>query len=105
MKLIPCTIWILSALLVMAALDTLPDPPAVNPSAGACKVLPLQDISCDTTMRRIDSPVVSDPFPVILVAADTTEPYRLSDRVMFTRQAADSSPPATQVPRIPSIQS
>jgi len=105
MKPITCVVWILCALLVMAALDTLPDPPAVNPSAASGKLLSLHDTSCDTPMRRCDSLVASDPLPVILVAVDTIEPYRLSDRVVLTRLAADSSPPSSQVARQPSFQS
>jgi hypothetical protein len=105
MKSISCTIWILGALLVMAALDTLPDPPAVNPSAAAGKILSLQDTSCDTAMRRCDSVVVPDLLPVILVAEDTGHSNRFADQVVLTRQAADSSPPATQVARPQSFQS
>jgi hypothetical protein len=33
MKAISCTVWVLGALMVMASLDTVPDPPAVNPQA------------------------------------------------------------------------
>src|SRR5689334_7608969 len=38
MKLIWCTIWVLSALLIAASLDTAPDPPAVDPLGMAVKV-------------------------------------------------------------------
>ena len=34
MKTIWCTIWILSALLVVATVDAQPDPPALNPSTA-----------------------------------------------------------------------
>lgn len=97
MKSISWTIWILGALLVMAMLDTRPDPPAVNPGADVSKVIQSHDCACDTAIRRCDSLAVSDSFPVSLFAVDTREPRRPSDRIVLTGQATDSSPPASDV--------
>jgi hypothetical protein len=96
MKLISYAIWILGALLVVAALDALPDPPALNPSAAADKVLQLHDYSCDTAIERCDSLVGSDPSPVTLVAGGTYEPWHPADPMVITGLAADSSPPLLQ---------
>jgi hypothetical protein len=93
MKSIQYTIWVLLALLVAAALDPQPDPPAVNPSTTLCKVLQ-HDYSCDNAVRRRDSLAPSSPCPVSLVAAAACKPDCPSDRMIFTVQAADPSPPS-----------
>jgi hypothetical protein len=91
MKSIWCTVWILSALVVIATLDALPDPPAVNPSFSVGSVL--HHSSCDIATRRYDPPCASRPLPVSMADAETLEPYRPSDCPIFTAQAADPSPP------------
>jgi len=96
MRSISCVIWILGAVLVIATLDAQPDPPALNPSAAAAKVLQLHDYSCDTAIERCDS-FVSAASPVSLVAAGMYEPWRPMDPMVVTGQAADSSPPPPQV--------
>ena len=97
MKAIWCTIWILGALLVIATLDALPDPPAVmNPSAARCKVAQPHDDPYDAAPPRCDSVTTSYPFPVSLVAGDGCEPCRPSNRMVLTVQAADPSPPVPQ---------
>jgi hypothetical protein len=96
MKFISYAIWILGALLVVAALDALPDPPALNPSSAADKVLQLHDYSCDTAIERCDFFVGSAPSPVALLAAGTYKPWHPSDPMVITGLAADSSPPLLQ---------
>src|SRR5271157_1976521 len=105
MRWVSCTIWILAALLVAAALDDIPDPPASNPRAAVCRVLHLRHYICETAIRRGDSLATPDPFPVGLVTADTGKSCRPSDCLLFTGQAADSSPPAPRVGRKPAFQS
>lgn len=100
-----CAVWLLGALLVMATIDTVPDPPAVNPSSAACQVIQPLHYSCDTASRRCDSLAMPHPFPVSLVAVDACEPYRPSDRMVLTGQAADPSPPAAAAGRKPIFQS
>src|SRR5579872_753537 len=104
MKSIWCTIWILGALLVIATLDSLPDPPAVNPSP-ALSGLQLHNLSCDTAGLCSDSVVISYPFLVSFGTADTRAPFRPSDRMVITGQVADLPPPAPPVGRKPSFQS
>ena len=94
MKSICCTIWILGAFLVIAALDARPDPPALSPANALCKVLLLHSSSCETAAGRCDSLGTSDPFAVSLLAADACDPCRPRDRMVLTGQAADPSPPA-----------
>jgi hypothetical protein len=96
MKFISYAIWILGALLVVAALDALPDPPALNPSAAADKVLQLHDYSCDTAIERGDSFAGSAPSPVALPATGTYKPWHPSYPMVVTGLAADSSPPRLQ---------
>ena len=104
MKSIWCTIWILGALLVIATLDTLPDPPAVNPSPALGSLL-LHNHSCDSAARRSDSVVTSYPFLVSLLTTDARAVYRPSDRMVITGQVADLPPPASPVARKASFQS
>lgn len=99
MKSIRWTIWILGTLLVVATVDSRPDPPAVNPSTALAKVLQLPDCSCDTATRLSDAIATSVPVPVSLVAAEASQPYRPSDRMILTGQAADPSPPTPQAGR------
>jgi hypothetical protein len=93
MKLI-CWISIVSAALVLATLDTQPDPPAVNPSTSVCKVLQLHSYAAETA-----TPVLSDSrpqtlsFPENRIASIARETYRPSDRILLTGQASDPSPP------------
>ena len=94
MKSISHAIWILGALLVIATLDALPDPPAVNPSIAQCKVLQLHHYSRDAVTPRCDSLGTSYPIAVSLVVADACEPNHRSYRMVLTRRATDSSPPA-----------
>ena len=105
MKSISHTIWILGALLVIATLDALPDPPAVNPSIAQCKLGQLHDFSRDTVTPRCDSIGTSYPIPVSLVAVDACEPNRPSYRMVLTGRVTDSSPPAQQTGRKLSFQS
>lgn len=105
MKSVWCTIWILGALLVVATLDAQPDPPAVNPNLTLCKVLKTHAITGDTVARHYESVRTSHSFGVNLRAGDASEPYRPSDRMALTVQAADPSPPAPHAGRRLSVQS
>src|SRR5215472_12878372 len=98
MKSIVSTIWILGALLVIATLDALPDPPAVNPSTALCKVVRLHDCSSDSAPPpRCDFLGTSCPFCVSMVTPDSFRAYRPIDRIIRAGQAADPSPPTRQV--------
>ncbi len=92
MKSIRCTIWVLLAFVVIAALDSQPDPPALNPGTSLCKVLQ-HNYALSTATQHCDSLSTPSLFPVKLLAADTREPHHPSDRLILTVQAADPSPP------------
>ena len=96
MKWICRTIWILGVLLIVAALDARPDPPAVNPNPALCQVSQLHACSCEIAARRYDFPITSYPVAVSFVAADGFEPSRPSDRMVLTGQPADPSPHVKQ---------
>jgi hypothetical protein len=85
------TIWLLLAFVLIATVDSQPDPPAVNPSSALCKVLQ-PDCSC-APVTPCNSVVTCDPFPISFVAADAFEPFRPTDRMILTVHAADTSPP------------
>ena len=99
MKLMRWTIWVLGVLLITATLDSQPDPPALNPSNALSTVLSQHDCVCSAPIQRRDSLATSVPCPISLVTADSCEPYRPSDRMILTVQAADPSPPAIQAGR------
>ena len=96
MKTVSCTVWILGALLIISALDTLPDPPVVNPGPSASRILGSHDLSCQTAVPHIDAPVTATLVMVRTVADDVPEPYRPSDGVLLSGQATDPSPPLQQ---------
>jgi hypothetical protein len=89
-------IWVLGALMAIAAVDNIPDPPAVNPHTisvaarlsdargGICKRRLNPDWSGSSSHLQLRS--------VAFIAAP--EPDLPSDRVVLTGQAADPSPPA-----------
>ncbi|MGI8745748.1 MAG: hypothetical protein ACR2NN_24870 [Bryobacteraceae bacterium] len=91
-----CIVWILGALLVIATLDNLPDPPAANPATAQFKASCLHEYSVATAAQCCESLGASFRFPIRFVAADRFEPHRRSDRMVLTVQAADPSPPALQ---------
>jgi hypothetical protein len=68
MKSVRYTIWILGVLLVMATLDSLPDPPAVNPSAAPCKILLLHEVAAAAVTPLSVAPIAPTSYPVSLVA-------------------------------------
>jgi hypothetical protein len=96
MKFISLGAWIVGALLVMAALDTQPDPPALNPSAAACKALQSHDCFCEPAPQVCDSFVAASPLSVSTGDIDTSECERPADSTSLTERAADSSPPQTK---------
>ena len=86
-------IWILGAFLVFAALDTRPDPPALNPGPALSKFVQPHDSTCETALLTA-VPLVSAPALAFRVAAvDIGKHERPGDRVLLTGQAADPSPP------------
>jgi hypothetical protein len=94
MKSIGCTIWILGALLVIATLDTLPDPPALDPHTvkASCS----RESSGDDTAQQFfcEPPSAGNALPAQWAEwADTQEPHHTAGESTLVRHAADSSPP------------
>jgi hypothetical protein len=88
-------ISIVSAALVLAALDTQPDPPAINPSTTICKALQLHNYAPETaTPVLCDFRRATPSSPESCIASFARETYRSSDRILLTGQASDPSPPS-----------
>jgi hypothetical protein len=94
MKLSSCMIWVLGLLLAIAAVDTIPDPPAVNPGAIGVAYI-LGDVGGDVHERRLNSDSsISLLLQVRWIAFTSTyEPNLPTDRVVLTGFATDPSPP------------
>ncbi len=95
-------IWMLCALLVIATLDSVPDPPAVNPGTAQCKVVQLHDCSCDAVSQLRDALNTFFPFSGSVIPSDASDPSRPSDRMVHTGVATDTSPPPNQALSLPS---
>jgi len=101
-----CTIWVLGALMVIASVDTVPDPPAVNPQAvnvishlPVCPAGSCQRLTCDSSC-------ISSLLQIRWIAFTSTyEPNRPCDRIARMGHAADPSPPALEGRRKLYIQS
>ena len=95
-----CTIWILSALLVIASLDTTPDPPAVDPHTVTVKVP-----GPGERAESLGGPAGSGSSANLLAQSQTQriafiediQPDGPSDIIAEMGQAADPSPPAALV--------
>ena len=90
-----CIVWILSPLLVMAMLDSVPDPPGVNPSSAQCEFQQLDHSTYDALTLPSDTPALI-PSRWVFVTTEILEPYRPTDRIVHTGLAADPSPPVRQ---------
>jgi hypothetical protein len=95
MKFVPCAVWVLLALIAVASVDTIPDPPAVNPHTASATSL-IYATNCDSCEQRLDcdlpSPFVQARWMVAL--SHVRQPNRTNDSVAITGHAADPSPPA-----------
>ena len=95
MKSSSCIIWVLVLLLVIASLDTVPDPPAVNPSTVSVACL-LCEAGRDVHEYRLNSDLsLSLLFQIRWIAFTSAyEPNLPKDRIILTGFATDPSPPA-----------
>jgi hypothetical protein len=90
MKLFWYTAWALGALLLIVSLDTVPDPPAVNPHTVSVDLdsLEPQRLVADTAIAGLQ-------FNVRLVESWHDEgPHHPSDSILLTGRATDPSPPS-----------
>ncbi len=95
MKLISCTVWILGAVMVIASVDAVPDPPAVTPhtvnvTSRQCEI---RGGFCEPRLD-CNSPCISRLQVRWIAFTRPYEPNRPSDWVALTGHAADTSPPA-----------
>jgi hypothetical protein len=95
MKTHPYLLWILGAVLAVASVDTIPDPPAVNPHTLTV-VARLCDAGGGACEQRLNdgwfcfsSHLHTTRIAFILAS----EPSLPGDRIVLTGQAADTSPP------------
>jgi hypothetical protein len=90
----PCIVCLLAALLVVASVDTIPDPPAVhspNTVASAIRV------ARGTGAWRLSAVALFTPcnFRLRWIAfVSANQPMLASDWMVLTGYASDSSPPA-----------
>ena len=97
MKLIWCTIWVLSALLIAASLDATPDPPAVDPLKMVVKVPGPAEHVGGLARERSSLHVMALPAPFGVVGniiSQEPESHRQGDVIVQAGFAADPSPPA-----------
>jgi hypothetical protein len=100
MKLQSCLIWVLGALLALAAADTIPDPPALNPHVVTVAAR-LSAAHGEVADRLLRSDLTSfSPLQVSWVAFTSAhEPNIPSDWTALTTFATDPSPPASEIQR------
>jgi hypothetical protein len=96
LKWICCMVWILGCLLVLAAIDKVPDPPAANPNST--------QFSDSCLHERSLAPVspfafmgIPSHFPLVFVAAEAVEFFPYNDLSNSIERAADPSPPVRQL--------
>jgi hypothetical protein len=92
-----CTIWILGALLVVASLDAIPDPPALDPHTVTVKVPAPSELAENLgghseNVSSLNAIAQSQTPGTVFIEA--TKPDCPSDVIAQTGQAADPSPPA-----------
>jgi hypothetical protein len=93
MKSRSCIIWVLGLLLAIASIDTVPDPPAVNPRSVS--VASLCEARGDVCERRLNSGwFIASLVQVRWIAFTSAyEPKLPADWIALTGLATDPSPP------------
>src|SRR5258706_8806963 len=89
MKVFRSTAWVLGALLLIVSLDTVPDPPAVNPHTVCVDLDSLgpQHLDLDTAIAG------SNLNLRFLDPSHDRGPHHPSDSILLTGRATDPSPP------------
>ena len=95
MKSSRCTLQLLCALLVIGSLDTIPDPPAVNPHTANLKASCPRVCVVNLYEQRLHRGLSGASHLLIPLLPFTNDhkPRRLRDWIVLTGQAADPSPP------------
>ena len=91
-----CTALVLCAFLVIASLDSIPDPPATRPPSGESKALCLREFPTVAAQHAWKAALpVCCHVPVRFVAiAHQFEARKPSPGLVLSRYASDPSPPA-----------
>jgi hypothetical protein len=87
----------LTALLLIASVDAVPDPPAVNPHTTEVKTACLTECPESFCLQILSSAcpgASSDASPHYISLVRDSETNRPSDRIVLSGQATDPSPPA-----------
>jgi len=95
MKTQPYLLWILGAILALASVDTIPDPPAVNPHTVSV-VSQLCDSGASRPEQRFNHGrfcFSSQLHATRIAFSSASEPSLPRDSIVLTGQAADTSPP------------
>ena len=97
-NLIWCMVWVLGVVLIVASLDAVPDPPAIDPHGTVAKAFSARD--CADCFGDQPSAVTMPSRNQTQWTSFTNEyePNRPSDLMAETGQAADPSPPGA--PRV-----
>jgi hypothetical protein len=96
-----CIIWVLGLLFAITAVETLPDPPAVNPRTIRVACLKSEMTGGVHGRRLISDLSISSPLQVRWVTFTSTfEPNLLKDRDVLTEFATDPSPPPVVLSRL-----
>ena len=88
-------LWILGAVLALASVDTIPDPPAVNPHTVNVASR-LCDFGCGASEQRLNCGwfcFSSHLHATRIAFISASEPSLPRDWIVLTGQAADTSPP------------
>lgn len=95
MKTHPCLLWILGAVLAVAAVDRIPDPPAVNPhTVNVASRLCDSGYSAPAQHLKSGGFCFSSHLHATRIAfTSASEPSLPRDWIVLTGQAADTSPP------------
>jgi hypothetical protein len=92
-----CTVWILGALLVIASVDAIPDPPAIDPHMVTVKV-PGPKECAESPCGQADTGILLNLLAHFQTSGtifiEDTKPAGPSAWIAQAGQAADSSPPA-----------
>jgi hypothetical protein len=90
-----CFFWVLGAVLAIASVDTIPDPPAVNPHSAniISRLADTAGGACERALKTGWFCFSSHLQATRIAFTSASEPSLPPDRIVLTGQAADSSPP------------
>jgi hypothetical protein len=91
-----CAIWILGALLVIATLDKVPDPPAANPGKAQIHTCCPHEVAV-ATFTPVQSFRTIFRQPLRHEANGIFQPLPVRGWIVLIEQASDPSPPSLQV--------